>query len=291
MVGTGVTVSNVTYKGGNNAAGVFSGGTGIIEFDGGVVLSSGDVSFVKGPNNSGSQSGINNQPGDSQLTSLSGNTTLDAAVLEFDFVPNADKVFFSYVFGPRINEYVGSGFNDSFAFFVNGANCAKLDDGHGVTINHINLNSHSDLYRSNSFPSTPSPLIDTQLDGLTKALTCEASVTKNATNHIKLAIADAGDRVFDSDVLLKGGSFSTTPPTNQPPTADAGGSYTVNEGSSTNALSGSGTDPEDDAATPPLPLTYAWDVDDNEQLRARARTRTSTRQTLTAPPRARSRCG
>jgi hypothetical protein len=50
---------------------------------------------------------------------------------------------------------------------------------------------------------------------------------------------------------------------NAGPTANAGGSYTFDEGSATNALSGSGTDPEDDAASPPVSLTYAWDLDNN----------------------------
>jgi hypothetical protein len=50
---------------------------------------------------------------------------------------------------------------------------------------------------------------------------------------------------------------------NTAPIANAGGSYTFDEGSDTNALSGSGTDTEDDAASPPVPLTYAWDLDNN----------------------------
>ncbi len=43
---------------------------------------------------------------------------------------------------------------------------------------------------------------------------------------------------------------------NDPPTVDAGGPYTVNEGSSV-TLNASGTDPEGQ------PLTYAWDLDNN----------------------------
>jgi hypothetical protein len=43
---------------------------------------------------------------------------------------------------------------------------------------------------------------------------------------------------------------------NDPPTANAGGPYTVNEGSSI-ALTATGTDPEGG------PLTYAWDLDNN----------------------------
>ena len=49
-----------------------------------------------------------------------------------------------------------------------------------------------------------------------------------------------------------GGSGGPTPPppVNDPPTADAGGPYVVNEGG-TVTLTGSGTDPDSD------PLTYA----------------------------------
>ena len=50
LLGKGVTVSNVTFKGVNVAAGTFRGGTDIIGFEEGIILSSGDVSHVIGPN-------------------------------------------------------------------------------------------------------------------------------------------------------------------------------------------------------------------------------------------------
>src|SRR4029079_4646851 len=43
IVGAGVSTSNITYTGTNNAAGSFSGGTGIIGFESGIVLGSGSV--------------------------------------------------------------------------------------------------------------------------------------------------------------------------------------------------------------------------------------------------------
>jgi hypothetical protein len=53
-------------------------------------------------------------------------------------------------------------------------------------------------------------------------------------------------------------SLTITPatPVNEPPTVEAGGPYTVNEGDST-LLTAGGVDPESG------PLTYAWDLDDN----------------------------
>ena len=220
LVGSGVTISNVTYTGANISAGQFAGATGIIGFDDGVILSSGNIASVAGPN---VQDGVTTDlglPGDADLDVLSGVPTLDATVLEFDFVPDADKVFFQYVFASdEYNEYVNSPFNDVFAFFINGVNCAQTVGGLPVSINTINNgnpygtlpNSHPELYRNNDLQDGGGA-IDTEMDGLTVVLTCEAAVIPNATNHIKLAIADGSDHVLDSNVFLRAGSFSTTPP-------------------------------------------------------------------------------
>jgi hypothetical protein len=51
LVGAGVTFSNVAYTGKDVAAGTVAGGTGVLGFEGGIVLSSGNVADVVGPNN------------------------------------------------------------------------------------------------------------------------------------------------------------------------------------------------------------------------------------------------
>src|SRR4026209_2679698 len=43
LVGSGVTISNVSFTGNARAAGIFSGGTTILGFDSGIVLGSGSV--------------------------------------------------------------------------------------------------------------------------------------------------------------------------------------------------------------------------------------------------------
>ncbi|MGI6776860.1 MAG: choice-of-anchor L domain-containing protein [Acetivibrionales bacterium] len=50
LLGAGVSVSNVSYTGADIAAGTFSNGSGIIGFEEGIILSSGDVNNVIGPN-------------------------------------------------------------------------------------------------------------------------------------------------------------------------------------------------------------------------------------------------
>jgi hypothetical protein len=129
LAGDGVTVSDVTYTGDPTAAGTFAGGGGIAGFDDGLVLSSGRVASVVGPNDTRAKSATHGTPGDWELTALAGFKTLDAASLAFDFVPDADRVFIRYVFGSEeYNEYVNSQYNDVFAFFVNGENCAVVED-------------------------------------------------------------------------------------------------------------------------------------------------------------------
>ena len=220
LVGSGVTISNVTYTGADVSAGQFTGASGSIGFAQGVILSSGNIASIAGPNVEDGKTTDLGLPGDTDLDALSGYPTLDATVLEFDFVPNADKVFFQYVFASdEYNEYVNTPFNDVFAFFINGINCAQTTGGLPVSVNTINNgnpfgslpSSHPELYRNNDV-SDGGGAIDTEMDGLTVVLTCEAPVLANATNHIKLAIADGSDRILDSNVFLRAGSFSTTPP-------------------------------------------------------------------------------
>ena len=210
LVGSGVSIANATYTGRQVSGGRFTGGSATVGFEQGVALSSGAVSGVVGPNTlSGSTTGGTSVAGDAELTTLAGATTHDAAVLEFDFTPNDDQVFFQYVFSSEeYTEYVGS-YNDVFAFTVNGKNCAVIGDPPvPVSVNNVNH-----VTNSSSFVNNTDGHLQTQMDGLTTVLTCAASVTPNASNHLKLAIADASDSVLDSAVFIKGGSFSTTPPT------------------------------------------------------------------------------
>jgi hypothetical protein len=209
LVGGGVTTSNVTFTGADVAAGTFSGGLPVLgSFDSGVILSTGDISFVVGPNQVDDVTGDNNLAGDTDLNALlgGGTSTFDATVLEFDFMPVTDTVSFRFVFASdEYNEFVGSQFNDVFAFYVNGANCAVVPNtAIPVTINSINNQSNPTLYRDNE---RPDGTLDTEMDGLTVVLTCLASVNQGVNNHIKLAIADTSDDQYDSVVFIQANSL------------------------------------------------------------------------------------
>lgn len=220
LVGPGVAISNVTYTGAPGAAGIFASDPLTVGITNGIVLSTGSATAVIGPNQFDDVTTDWGLPGDAQLSRLVGNNqTFDASVLQFDFVPDSNRVYISaYVFGSdEYSEFVNSDFNDAMAFYVNGANCAVVG-GKPVSINAINngyLNdgdstSNPQLFRDNAI-ADGAP-INTELDGLTRALTCVATVNKGVTNHVKLAIADVYDGLFDSDVFIGAGALTTTPP-------------------------------------------------------------------------------
>jgi hypothetical protein len=253
MVGSGVTVSNVRYTGDNTAAGTFTGPAEIVGFDGGILLSTGDVASVAGPNEQDAITEVHNTPGDGDLTTLAGFETFDASVLEFDFVPAGDSLVFQYVFASdEYNEFVNTEFNDVFAFYVNGTNCAVVGNpAQPVSINTINNGNPEDdptasnpaLYRNNDLDDGGGS-INTEMDGLTTVLTCRAKVNPGVTNRMKLAIADASDPVLDAAVFIKAGSFAVP---NRPPSATitapaSGASFAQG---ATVSLGGSATDPED----------------------------------------------
>jgi hypothetical protein len=221
LVGSGVVVTNIVYTGATNASGLFCSGRAAVGFDNGIVLSSGSATNVAPPNDSASATTANDLPGDADLESLiPGFTTFDAAVLEFDFIPSGDIVQFDYVFGSEeYNEFVNSPFNDVFGFFVNGVNYALIPGtATPVSINNVNNGNapanqiaagpcnNCEFYVDNA--AAPFPRA-TQLDGLTTVLTMIAPVTPGTLNHMKIAIADAGDPILDSAVFIKAGSLSS----------------------------------------------------------------------------------
>ena len=212
---SGPIVSNVTFTGSNLGAGTFSGGTGILGFESGIILSSGKVSDVVGPNTSGSTTTSLGTAGDPDLDSIQPFPTFDATVLEFDFeCPDIDVISFQYVFtSEEYNEFVNTPFNNVFGFFLNGVNIALLPDNvTPVSINNVNggnpfgVGASNPAFYINNDCFDPACPIDIEADGLTVVLGAQATLNPGA-NHIKLAISDAGDSILDSWVFIKAGSF------------------------------------------------------------------------------------
>lgn len=227
ITANGVIVSNVTFNCPTDAAGTFNGAASNIGLSSGVLLTTGQATLAVGPN-SGGGTGLNNGgSNDPDLDSISGVPTFDACVLEFDLVPYCDTIEIQYVFGSdEYDEFVCSNVNDVFAFIISGpgyptpTNVAVIPGTNiPVAINSVNNGSvgasgspqgagcdttNSTYFVSNNNGTT------IEYDGFTTVLSAFAPVQPCQQYHLKLAIADGGDGVWDSGVFLELNGISCT---------------------------------------------------------------------------------
>jgi hypothetical protein len=214
----GVTISNINYNGDSRGLGYFDNGLDAgLGMNSGIIISTGDVTNITSSNTSSRTSTSLGTPGDSDLNSLiPGFQTYDTTSLEFDFTTQGDSAYFNYAFASEeYTEYVNSSFNDTFGFFINGENYALVPGGNDiVAINSINQNQNEDFFNNNDSHHDPANNedFDFSFDGFTNTFTAKLTgLEAGETYNLKLAIADAGDRVWDSAVFLEAGSFSKVP--------------------------------------------------------------------------------
>ncbi|MBF9060898.1 hypothetical protein HKCCSP123_17080 [Rhodobacterales bacterium HKCCSP123] len=210
MFGAGVEVVSATYTGDPRSSGIYQNGetaaADVVPADSGVILSTGLVTDFAGPNTSGSTStnttGVN---GDPILNGVAGVPTYDAAILEATFIPTGDTLTMQLTFGSEeYLEWVNAGFNDAVTITVNGVEAELMIGDGDISIDNINTASNSNLFRDNSGGA-----YSTEMDGITVVLTVKAPVNPGVENTIRIAIADAGDSVYDSNLLIVADSIQT----------------------------------------------------------------------------------
>ena len=221
FVGGGVTVTNVSFQGLSGGTGCsqiayFSNGnTTPLGMASGIVLATGCVQNVAQSGNAFMNDQVGG-PGLPLINQITGGTSYDGAMLSFDFIPQDSPIMFRYVFGSEeYPEYVGSQYNDGFGFFVTGpnpsggtynnVNIALIPNtSTPVTINNVNGGSYSQYYINNN-GSSNQPVFD----GFTTPLVAQLNVVPCQQYTIRIAIADVGDRAFDSGVFLERNSLVT----------------------------------------------------------------------------------
>lgn len=224
---------NISSYGAQTQMGFFSNGMTAIGMDSGLVMTSGSVAQVMGNSfsfaNTMIANGANQGGGDADLLSVAQSvppligqffnvfSTLDACIINFDFVPSSDTVEFNYVFGS--DEYLGwvnSSFNDVFGFFLSGpgingpysnnainvANVPNTSPALPITISTIHPGLNGVYYNAgNAFMA---------YNGYTDVMTAVLEVQACDTFHMKLGIADGSDKILDTGVFLEAGSFVNT---------------------------------------------------------------------------------
>ncbi len=211
-----VIIESVSFEGAAIAGGVFRGGHAAVGLDRGLVLSTGNVASIAGPNRLDGVTTENLTPGDADLDELLGASTQDAASLSFEFSCAVGGLLqLRFVFASdEYNEFVGGVYGDGMGIFVDGENIARVGARPFVGLNSVNCGDpfnppdggvNCECFRNNDLEDGGGAL-NTEMDGLTEILTAEALLDPG-THSLKIAIADVGDGLIDSNVLVQTAFF------------------------------------------------------------------------------------
>ncbi len=223
LVGENVIPFNISITGDASGIqrGVFSSAGDVLGIDSGVILSTGDArtTFSNTLMETGNYISTSlSEPGDADLQSHVGaSATHDAAVIEFDFIPQTSLLSFDYVFASTEWD---QDVNDAFALYVNGENRALLPTGSIISIEKILTDSQLpwpwyDSTSSSLAPQSQGYFVNTEqagyfnFTGRSVLLTCTATVAVGELTHVKLVIADIDDRILDSALFIRANSIVT----------------------------------------------------------------------------------
>ena len=197
VLGGGVTKINDSVAGGDNQWGYVPG---FVPGKKTWVLSTGDIANAVGEPSTFASTALGGS-GDPDLDVLSGHPTYDAVAYNVKLVPTGTKLHVRYAFASEeYPEYVGSSFNDVMAVYVNGSNCGFAPGSTTpVSVNTINAGENGQYFVDNQ---TGASGYGTTMDGLTVPLECTVPVTPGIPVDVKITVADASDRIFDSAVAL-----------------------------------------------------------------------------------------
>ena len=222
-------ISNISYSTGPlsiNGIGYFEKGESTFPFESGIILATGYVKNASEALGTFQSSGSDQWAGDTDIQNLLlqniGLTapTYNATRIEFDFVPLIDYINIDFIFAS--NEYgtFQCNYGDAFAFFLTDVAAGTTTNLAVVPGTEIPI-SVTTIRNSANNPSCPSVNPDyfaeyNQIDanasinynGRTVPLSAQGTVIPGHLYHIKLAITDYGDSIYDSAVFLNAGGFN-----------------------------------------------------------------------------------
>lgn len=224
------SVSGDSSGPGKNSYGSFTNSSASFPFTSGVVLSTWGSKNAEGPFVRNRAGGTNTRPGDADLNQALSINSINATVLEFDFIPLTNNISFNYFFAS--NEYQDNypcQYSDGFAFLIKEKASTEAYQNLAVIPNTTTVVSSTNIHPAISFndmgtikacpasnenyfgqynsnPGNNSPI---NFAGQTKVLNASANVVAGTTYHIKLVIADDQVDYYDSAVFIEAGSFNS----------------------------------------------------------------------------------
>ena len=220
---TNVRVTNVVggnFGGTDQSYGYFDATGTNFPFQSGVVLSTGRLRNVQGPNNSLSDDNAPNWGGDNDLENiLNEHNTLNATVIEFEFTATANLISFRYIFASE--EYQENNpntciYSDLFGFLIRNTNDTQYQNialipntqtPVKVTTVHPAIPNGCPQQNEAYFGSWNNSNAPINFNGQTAVLTAVANTIPYETYHVKLVIADEQNHRYDSAVFLEARSF------------------------------------------------------------------------------------
>ena len=186
----------------------------------GIVLSTGKLNNVGGPNATLSDDDAPNWSGDLDLeTSLNEINTLNATIIEFNFSAAANQISFKYLFASE--EYQEGDlstcqYSDLFGFLIrkdgeqqytNIATVPNTETPVKVTTVHPEIPGECLAINETYFGSWNASSAPINFNGQTAVLTATATIIPNELYNVKLVIADEQNYRYDSAVFLEANSF------------------------------------------------------------------------------------
>lgn len=230
--GSDLIIKNVEYSGWSLSRAYFKNETELELINEGILLSTGSAFDAVGPNKKASTGIRTSARSDVDLQAVATGVVLDAAVLEFDLIALKDSIVFEYVFASdEYPEFVNKGVNDIFGFFLTEVGGRSIfpqnlaiipSTNEVVSVNTVNHRVNREYFLPSDYLSAHVPAFwekhpqvylrakFLEYDGFTTVLKATVKLKEGKTYHLKFAIADVGDRFYDSVVLLKANSFSST---------------------------------------------------------------------------------
>lgn len=218
-----IQVTNVVggdFGGDDESYGYFNANGSGFPFEEGIVLTTGRMVNVAGPNSNLSDDDAPNWGGDADLEEiLDEPNTLNATILEFNFTAVASQISFKYIFASeeyQANNPNSCNYSDLFGFLI------RPENEQGYTNIALVPNTNIPVKATTVHPAIPNgcpaeneayfgsynptnwPI---NFNGQTAILTATADVIPNTTYHVKLVIADEQNYRYDSAVFLEAGSF------------------------------------------------------------------------------------
>jgi len=225
--------STGTDFGSVNGIGAFNAGGTDLPFNQGIVLSTGNINSIPGPNTSVISEGSNTWPGDVDLQTVTAvDNTNNASFIQFDFVAQVDLISLDFLMASEEYGTFECSFADTFAFIltnvttgISGNIAVVPNTNTPISILSVRGGANTTCPPSNiayfgrynydvmdpSIPSIDAANSPINFQGQTGIFMLMGNLVIGDTYSIKIVVGDALDTAFDSALFVRNSSFGAYP--------------------------------------------------------------------------------